>query len=198
MCEHAGQPVTGPTDFMGAMVVAECGWREFGGFRETRGDAGQPITDFTDFADFTDYTKFGSRAFGKKCEIGKIRKLSIVSYSCDGAGSAQRESGVNCGVGNTNKIRDGPPAILTIFADFAEFARPTSGNNRESRNVGDGLSSVPTLFTLCATYGRPQFGRNRGARESAGRSITDVADLAVFPQFGSRAFGGKCEKRERV
>ena len=62
------------------------------------------------------------------------------------------------GVGNTDRIRDGPPASLTTFADFAEFARPAGGDNRDSCNLGDGASRALTLFTLCATYGRPQFG----------------------------------------
>ena len=115
--------------------------------------------------------------------------FSIVSHFSDGAGSARRESAGDGGIGDADKIRDGPRAILTIFTDFAELARPPSGNNRESRKVGDGSSSVLALFTLCAKYGRPQFGRNRD-----GRSMTGTPEFAIFlflaePQ--GTEYGGK-------
>ena len=57
--EHPEQPVTDPTDFIVVTVIAICGWREFGGFRETRGGAGQSITDFTDFTDFAIFYQEG-------------------------------------------------------------------------------------------------------------------------------------------
>ena len=118
-CEPAGQAVTVPTDLTGVMVVAKCVRREFSGFRVTGGDAGQPITDFTDISDFTDFTESGSRDFGKKCEIGKVRKLSdgafsIASHFSGGPGSARRESRGGRGIRGADKIRDGPPTVHAI------------------------------------------------------------------------------------
>ena len=175
---------------MGVMVVAECGWREFGGFRETRGDAGQPITGFTDFADFTDYSKFGSRGFGKKCEIGKIGKLrdgafSIVSDFSDGAGSARRESRGNRGVGDTNKYRDGPRAILKIFADFAEFARPTIADSRETSNLGDGLPSILTLPRCAPNTGDPNLVETVTSAKVLGDRAQTSRISRILPNSGS-------------
>ena len=97
-----------------------------------------------------------------------------------------------------NEIRAGPPAVFAIITDSAALARPTSGNNRKSRNLCDGVSSVRILFAVWAEYGRPQFGRNPDVRESGGRRITDILHFGVLLPNSGRANLAKRPNREHL